>query len=108
MAVDEAAYLFRLAHGLPPDSAVVEIGRNRGGGTLLPASAMPGTARLYSYDVYAKETPGPSGPELDAALQRVLERYGLAERVELIVADSQTAPDPEESCGLVVVAGDHS
>lgn len=108
MAVDEAAYLFRLARDLAPGSALVEIGRNRGGGTLLLATAMPEDARLYSYDIHAKQTPGPSGPELDATLRTVLDRYGLEERVELIVADSKTAPYPEERFDLVVVDGDHS
>jgi predicted O-methyltransferase YrrM len=108
MAVDEAAYLFRVARGLGPGAAVVEIGRNRGGSTLLLAAAMPEDARLFSYDIHAKETPGPSGPELDGVLGDVLDRYGLADRVELVVHDSRTAPYPEEWCELVVVDGDHS
>lgn len=108
MAVDEAAYLFKLARQLPTDAAIVEIGRNRGGSTLLLASAMPPRARLYSYDIYAKETPSLTGEELDHSLLAVLERYGLADRVELIVADSQKAAYPEEWCNLVVVDGDHS
>jgi predicted O-methyltransferase YrrM len=108
MAVDEAAYLFKLARELPGDAALVEIGRNRGGSTLLLASAMPPSARLYSYDIYAKETPGPSGVELDRDLREVLARYRLADRVDLIVADSQKAPYPEKWCDLVVVDGDHS
>jgi len=108
MAVDEAAYLFRLARRLPQDVALVEIGRSRGGSTLLLAAAMPAGARLFSYDIYAKTTPGPTGPELDQALRGVLERYGLADRVELLVADSQAAPHPVPRCELVFVDGDHS
>jgi hypothetical protein len=37
-------------------------------------------------------------------LEAALRRYGLAERVELVVADSKSAAYPEEWCDLVVVA----
>jgi predicted O-methyltransferase YrrM len=108
MAVDEAAYLFRLARGLRPTATLVEIGRSRGGSTLLLAAAMPQDARLLSYDVHAKKTPGPTGPELDAELGDVLRRFDLADRVELLVADSRSIPHPASSCELVLVDGDHT
>lgn len=108
MAVDEAAYLFRLARSLGPGATLVEIGRSRGGTTLLLAAAMPDDARLVSYDLHAKKTPGPTGPELDAELRGVLERYALADRVELLVADSQSVRPPSSRCELVLVDGDHS
>jgi predicted O-methyltransferase YrrM len=108
MAVDEAAYLFRVARGLGSGATLVEIGRSRGGSTLLLAVAMPQDARLVSYDLYVKKTPGPTGPELDDALRDVLDRYGLRDRVELEVADSRSVPHPAPRCDLVFVDGDHS
>jgi predicted O-methyltransferase YrrM len=108
MAVDEAAFLFRVARGLGPQATVVEIGRSRGGSTLLLAAAMPAEARLFSYDLHAKKTPGPTGPELDTELRGVLERYGLADRVELFVEDSRSVAHPSPRCELVLVDGDHS
>jgi predicted O-methyltransferase YrrM len=108
MAVDEAAYLFRLARTVGPEATLVEIGRSRGGSTLLLATAMPRDARLFSYDVHAKKTPGPTGAELDAELRGVLERYGFAARVALLVGDSRSVPHPSPRCDLVLVDGDHT
>jgi predicted O-methyltransferase YrrM len=108
MAMDEAAYLFRVARALRKGALLVEIGRSRGGSTLLLAVAKPTGARLVSYDLYVKTTPGPGGPELDRALREVLDRYGLGDRVDLEVADSRTVSYPAPRCELVFVDGDHS
>lgn len=107
LAVDEAAYLYRLVRSLGP-ATVVEIGRYKGGSTLLMAAAMDKGARLYSYDLHVKQSYLYSGVELDEELRAALERYGLADRVELIVADSHTAPPPADACHLVFVDGDHT
>jgi predicted O-methyltransferase YrrM len=101
---DEAAYLWQLARGLGP-ATIVEIGRYRGGSTLLLAAAMDPGARLVSYDLHVK---GGGGPERDRELAAVLERTRLAERVELVVGDSATSPQPDGPCALVFVDGDHS
>jgi predicted O-methyltransferase YrrM len=104
--LDEAAYLYRLVRSLEPGT-LVEIGRYRGGSTLLIAAAMHPESRLVSYDIHVKAGGEDVGAELDRELRAVLERYGLADRVELVVGDSRTAPGPDR-CELVFVDGDHS
>ncbi len=102
MSVHEGAYLFALARSLP-DATLVEIGRSKGGSTLLLAAAMTPASRLVSYDLHVKET---AGRESDAELVDALRRYGLGDRVELVVADSRTVDGP--AADLVLVDGDHS
>jgi predicted O-methyltransferase YrrM len=102
MTVHEGAYLYALAHSLP-GATIAEIGRSKGGSTLLLASAMQGDAHLVSYDLHVKAT---AGQESDAELREALSRYGLADRVKLVVADSRTAEGP--SVDLLLVDGDHS
>jgi len=97
LAFDEAAYLYRIARRLGP-ATLVELGRFRGGSTLVLSTAMDEGAELHSYDL--------SRP--DAALVHALGQYGLAGRVHLHVGDSRIAPPPAESCALVFVDGDHS
>jgi predicted O-methyltransferase YrrM len=96
---DEAAHLFRLVSRLGSPEAV-EIGRFRGGTTLILAAA---GARVRSIDIDAAraETDGPE-------LTRVLDRLGLRDRVEIVVADSRTLPAEPGSVDLVFVDGDHS
>ena len=108
LTVDEAAYLYRLARSLPPAATIVEIGRYKGGSTLLLAAAMPADARLHSYDLHVKQSYLYSGADLDRELEEALRRYGLADRVELHVADSHAAAPPADRCHLVFVDGDHS
>lgn len=107
LAIDEAAYLYDLARGTGA-TTIVEIGRYKGGSTLLLAAAMSSEARLYSYDLHVKQSYLYSGVELDDELRRALERFGLADRVELAVANSHTVEPPSDTCGLVFVDGDHS
>jgi predicted O-methyltransferase YrrM len=104
--LDEAAYLYRLVHSLGP-ATIVEIGRFRGGGTFLLAAAMADGGRLVSYDVHVKVGGRDFGEQLDAELRAALARYGLADRVELVVGDSRTAPAPGP-CDVVFVDGNHS
>src|SRR5829696_8525266 len=85
LQLDEAALLYRLARRVAPDSAVVEIGRFKGGTTLMLASAQP-----------------------DGALEQALARYGLTDRVNLVVGDSRTAVPPPRPASLVFVDGDHT
>lgn len=98
LQVDEAAYLFRLARGLGA-ATVVELGRFRGGGTLILAAALRDGARLWSYDVVADH---------DRALEEALRRFGLDRRVELVVGDSRVADAPPAACDLVFIDGDHT
>ncbi len=104
LRLDEAAYLYRLVHGSQPPTAV-EIGRFRGGSTVIIATALEHGV-LHSYDLDTRQ--GRDGKELDRQLAGVLERYGLAERVQLHVADSRSAEPPTEAIDLLFVDGDHS
>jgi len=107
LSFDEAAYLFSLTRELGP-ATIVEIGRYKGGSTVLLAAAMDSESHLYSYDLHVKLQYEVSGGELDAETVAALARYGLAERVHLIVADSTTASPPAQQCDLVFVDGDHT
>ena len=108
LQVDEAALLYRLARHVSPGAAVAEIGRFKGGSTLLLASALPEGAELWSYDLHVALRSDLSGPQLDAELRTALERYGLTDRVHLVVGDSRTAEPPPRPCALVFVDGDHT
>lgn len=104
LRLDEAAYLYRLVRDSQPQT-IVEIGRYRGGSTVVMASALQ-EGTLHSYDLATRQ--GRDGRELDRRLGEVLERYGLADRVELHLADSRTATPPENPVDLLFVDGDHS
>jgi predicted O-methyltransferase YrrM len=108
LQLDEAALLFRLVRSLDSGATVVEIGRFKGGGTLLLAVALPREARLWSYDLHVPLRADMRGTDLDAALAGALRRYGLEQRVELVVGDSRTAPPPPLPANLVFVDGDHT
>jgi predicted O-methyltransferase YrrM len=108
LQLDEAALLYRLARHVSPEAAVAEIGRFKGGSTLLLASALPAGAELWSYDLHVALREDLSGPELDRDLSDALARFGLTERVHLLVADSRVADPPPRPCELVFVDGDHS
>jgi predicted O-methyltransferase YrrM len=108
LQLDEAALLYRLARHVPADGAFVEIGRYKGGSTLLVASALPEGAELWSYDLHVAIRPDLTGPQLDAELRAALERYGLAARVHLVVGDSRTAEPPPRAPAVVFVDGDHT
>lgn len=106
--LDEAAYLYKATRSLPARSRCVEIGRYKGGSTVLMAAALPEGSCLLSIDNHSKMNLPEVGPRLDAALRKVLDRYGLASRVELLVADSAQVPVGAASVDLVFVDGDHT
>jgi predicted O-methyltransferase YrrM len=108
LQLDEAGLLFRLARRVPAGGAFVEIGRFKGGSTLLVASALPEGAGLWSYDLHVAIRPDLTGPRLDAELRDALGRYGLSEKVHLVVADSRTAEPPPRPPSVVFVDGDHT
>jgi predicted O-methyltransferase YrrM len=108
LQLDEAALLYRLARHVSPGAVVAEIGRFKGGSTLLLASALPEGAELWSYDLHVALRADLTGPELDRDLTAALERFGLSDRVHLLVADSRLAAPPPRLCELVFVDGDHS
>jgi predicted O-methyltransferase YrrM len=104
LRLDEAAYLYRLVRDEQP-RVVVEIGRFRGGSTILIASALE-SGVLHSYDIPTRQ--GREGAELDRQLAEALDRFGLADRVQLHVADSRTAAPPVTEIDILFVDGDHS
>ena len=108
LQLDEAALLYRLARRVAPGAAVAEIGRFKGGTTLMLASALPDGAELWSYDLHVAIRSDLSGPQLDSELRTALDRYGLSDRVHLVVGDSRTAEPPPRPCALVFVDGDHT
>ena len=108
LQLDEAALLYRLARNVSPGAAVAEIGRFKGGSTLLLASALPVGAELWSYDLHVAIREDMSGEQLDSELGTALDRYGLGGRVHLVVGDSRTVDPPTRAPYLVFVDGDHT
>jgi predicted O-methyltransferase YrrM len=104
LRLDEAAFLHRLVRDTQPET-VVEIGRYRGGSTVIIGAALD-RGMLHSYDIDIRQ--GRDGVELDRQLTGVLERYGLADRVRLHVADSRSAEPPPGRLDILFVDGDHS
>ncbi len=95
---DEAALLYRVARDAGPGT-LAEIGRFRGGSTVITSAAMDDGAELWSYDLSS---------EYDGELQDALERLGLAERVHLVVGDSRSVEQPPAPLRALFVDGDHS
>lgn len=107
LQIDEAALLFRLARDVD-SGPVVEIGRFKGGSTIVFASALPAGVELWSYDFHVALRPDMPGEELDEELRAALVRFGLDSKVHLLVADSRTAEPPPGELALLFVDGDHS
>ena len=106
MTVRQAAYVFGLIRQMKP-KRVLEIGRNKGGGTLLMASAMQGHGQLWSIDIGEKESRmRASGRPYDRQLEDVLVRAGL--RATLLVGDSHTIEVDTGVLDVVYIDGDHS
>jgi predicted O-methyltransferase YrrM len=107
LQIDEAALLFRLARNAER-GPFVEIGRFKGGSTVVFASALPDGVELWSYDLHVALRPDMPGAELDAELEAALDRLGVAGRAHVLVADSRKVAPPAESLELLFVDGDHS
>jgi predicted O-methyltransferase YrrM len=107
LQIDEAALLFRLARDIE-SGPVAEIGRFKGGSTMVFASAVPEGVELWSYDFHVALRPDMPGAELDEELRAALARFGLDGKVHLLVADSRTAEPPPGELELLFIDGDHS
>jgi predicted O-methyltransferase YrrM len=107
LQIDEAALLFRVARDAGP-GPLAEIGRFKGGSTVITAAAMHPEAELWSYDLHASPLPGVTGAQLDAELADALRRLGLDARVHLVVGDSRTVELPPGPLRSLFVDGDHA
>jgi predicted O-methyltransferase YrrM len=107
LQIDEAALLYRLARDATT-GPFAEIGRFKGGSTFVFSSALPDGVELWSYDLHVALRPDMPGEKLDGELRSALERYGLAHKVHLRVADSRTVEPPPEPLELLFIDGDHS
>lgn len=107
LQIDEAALLYRMG-AAATSGPVVELGRFKGGSTLIFAASMRELVELWSYDAHVALRPDMPGDQLDAELVDALTRYGLAHKVHMIVADSRTADPPKRPIELLFIDGDHS
>lgn len=108
MSVRQAAYLFGLIRDMKARK-VIEIGRYKGGSTLLMAAAMNGQGELWSIDIGEKEDRlhnGRSSRPFDQQLADICKRFGLS--VNIIVGDSRTVEIDSGEVDLVFIDGDHS
>lgn len=104
---DEAALLYRLVRDAGT-ATIAEIGRFKGGSTLLMAVAMSKGSTLWSYDLHVPARPDLVGAELDAELTAALQRLGLDDGVHLVVGDSLTVDIPPGPIDVLFIDGDHS
>jgi len=104
---DEAALLYQLARDAT-SGPFAEIGRFKGGSTIVFATALPEGVELWSYDLHVALRPDMPGEQLDRELSSALERFGLAHKVHLVVADSRTVDPPAEPLEVLFIDGDHS
>ena len=95
---NEAAFLFRLVRSRPA-AQILEIGRCYGGSTFLFAVAGDRDSKVTSIDI---------APQNDELLQSALQQNGLANKIELIVSDSEKVEVGSAFYDLVFVDGDHS
>ena len=107
LQLDEAALLFRLARDVQT-GPVAEIGRFKGGSTVIFACVLPDGVELWSYDLHVALRPDMSGESLDAELRDALARLGVADKVHLVVGDSRVVEPPPQPLELLFVDGDHS
>jgi predicted O-methyltransferase YrrM len=107
MTVRQGAYLFGLIRQMRARK-VVEIGRFKGGTTLIMAAAMGNHGHLWSIDIGYKESYMNPGRSWDAMLSDALVAFGLS-NVEILVGDSRTIEvDFGGEVDLATIDGDHS
>ena len=107
MPVRQAAYLFGLIRSMQAKK-IIEIGRYKGGSTLLMSAAMNG-GQLWSIDLGAKEATQDglnAARRFDDQLRDTCRRFGL--NPTLIVGDSRTVDVATGEVDLVFIDGDHS
>jgi predicted O-methyltransferase YrrM len=106
MPIRQAAYVFGLARRSGARTAI-EIGRWRGGSTILLAAALGPGGKVWSIDLGEKEARSlGSAGDLDAQTKTFCERHGLD--AELLVGDSRTIEVDTGEVDLVLIDGEHS
>jgi predicted O-methyltransferase YrrM len=109
MTFREAAYIFGLVRRLGAERAI-EIGRWRGGSTILLAAALGPKGTLWSIDNEEKEERLAAETlherSYDDQTREFLARHGL--RAELLVGDSRTIDVATGEVDVVLIDGDHS
>lgn len=104
----QAAYLYHLIRKENPKE-VLEIGRFKGGGTLLMAAALRNVGRLWSVDIGEKES-RMFGEGQDSLFDKELKKclHELHLKAEILVGDSRTLDIPVDKWDIVFLDGDHS
>jgi Methyltransferase domain len=95
--LDEAATLYKVVKNIT-NAHGIEIGRFKGGSTLMLASAVGPQGRLFSID---------TEPQDDLGLEAILSQMNLLDRVELLVADAGKV-EHDRQIDFVFIDGDHS
>ncbi len=107
MPVRQAAYLFGFVRQTRPRK-VIEIGRHKGGSTMLIAAAMHGEGEFWSIDIGEKESRlRQAGMRpYDEQIQDLCRRAGL--NATLLVGDSRTLEIATDQIDMAFIDGDHS
>jgi predicted O-methyltransferase YrrM len=107
MPVRQAAYIFGLIRRMRPER-VLEIGRHKGGSSLVIAAAMEGRGEFWSIDLGEKESRLRQAGRrpYDQQLQETCNRAGL--KVTLLVGDSRTIEVATGPLDVAFIDGDHS
>lgn len=108
MTIRQTAYLFGLVRQMKA-CKVIEIGRYKGGSTIVIAAAMEKQGQFWSIDIGEKETRLHSGRlqrAFDEQIKDICKRFDLG--VNLVVGDSQIVEIDTGPVDLVFIDGDHS
>jgi len=108
MPIRQVAYLFGLVRQMKARK-VIEIGRYKGGSTLVIAAAMDGEGQFWSIDLGDKEARLHDRSlcrPFDEQIADACARLGL--KVNLLVGDSRTIQVDTGEVDLVFIDGDHS
>lgn len=108
MTVRQTAYLFGLVRRMNARS-VIEVGRYKGGSTLVIAAAMDGQGQFWSIDIGEKEArlhAELAHRGFDDQIRDICRRFGL--QVDLRVGDSRAIAVDTGEVDIVFIDGDHS
>lgn len=110
MSIRQIAYIFGLIRDINA-TKIIEIGRFKGGTTLIMAAAMPATGKIWSIDIGLKESylfDNFKVRSFDAQLHDKLKQFNLT-NVEILIGDSKTIEfDTDGLVDMIVIDGDHS